>query len=96
MDKIKMIKALVFVLTFFIVFVLCFLFEKVIGGKSTKTFDIKLEGINSKIDSFKISDKYIYVMSSDKLYVIDVENGIYKGSISVKGENNYGKRSGID
>lgn len=86
MDKLKIIKMLVFMLTFFIVFSLCILTQKAIKKRNNVSYDIKLSSLSSKIDGFEISNDYGYVLSANKIFVIDLKNGTYKGSISVIGE----------
>ena len=87
MDKLKIIKKAVFGLTFCIVFILCIIVHKTFSKKTVAQFDIALESADAtKIDNFFVSGNYGFVVTSNKVYIIDVEKGIYKGSISILGE----------
>ena len=84
MDKLKIIKAMVLMLTFCMVFVLCLLVGKVFEKNSYKPFEIKISNAkDTKIDKFKINGNYAYIKTSDQIHVVDIESGTYKGMIFV-------------
>ncbi|MBQ8869940.1 MAG: hypothetical protein IJ019_01015 [Alphaproteobacteria bacterium] len=87
MDKLKIIKTTVFVLTFFVFFVLCLLVGKVLEKKTAKPFEIQVKNVaGAQIDNIKAVADYVYVQSSNQVHVVDVKNGTYKGVIFVTEE----------
>lgn len=87
MDKLKIVKGLVFVMTFCLVFLLCIAINKVTLNKNQQTFDITLENVvEYKSDNFYATGDYVYISSEQKIYVIDVNQGILKGTISLRKE----------
>ena len=84
MDKLKIIKTMVFILTFCMIFALCLLVGKVFEKSTSKPIEVKISGIkDAKIDNFKISENFIYIQTSNKIHIIDVKKGNYKGMIFV-------------
>ncbi len=86
MDKFKTIKILVFMLSFLMVFVLCLLINRIFVKKSTKPFEIALAIEGKNFDFFKVEGDYVYVYNANKIHIVDVKKGIYKGLISAMGE----------
>lgn len=84
MDKLKIIKTMVFMLTFCMVFALCLLVGRVVEKNNHKPFEIKISNVKeAKIDKFKINGNYAYIKTSDQIHVVDIESGTYKGMIFV-------------
>lgn len=84
MDKLKIVKGLVFCMTICMAFLFCIAINKVISNKTQQTFDIKLKNvINYQKENFYASGNYAYIISSNKIYVINVEQGILKGTVSL-------------
>ena len=84
MDKLKIVKVMVFFMTFCLVFLLCIAINKVMLNKRQQTFDIKIENIvNYDKDNFYVAGDYAFITSSEKIYVINVNQGILRGTISL-------------
>ena len=87
MNKLKIVKGLVFFMTFVIIFLLCLAIQKVMVNKKQQTFDIEIENIvEYTSDNFSVAGDYAYITSAKKIYVIDVNKGILKGTISLRKE----------
>lgn len=86
MDKLKIVKMLVFLLTFLVFFTLCLLVNKAFISKNAKPFEMMLETKGAKIDGFDINGDYGYILAGNTIYVVDVKKSVYKGSIFTKGE----------
>lgn len=73
---------------FNIVFIIALLVNKVAIKNDVNPYKIKIEGpINMKIDNFNVVENYGYLQTSNnKIHIIDVEKGLYKGSIYIKEE----------
>ena len=88
MDKLKIVKTIVALLTFGVVFVFCLLISQTVASNKNKAFDINIKNAqNSVIDSFSANGKYVYIKTLNQLHVVDVDKGVYKGVIYVKGDN---------
>lgn len=84
MDKLKIIKTAVFMLTFCMIFVLCLLTDKVFEQKTSKPFEINITNVTgAKINNMTTSADYLYLQSSNQIHIIDVKKGVYKGTILV-------------
>ena len=91
MNKLKLIKTLFFLLMFLIVLVLTFIIKTAFVNKKDKPFEVTIEATVDRIENLDISGNYAYMTVANKIHIVDVKNGVYKGVISVKGDNNYGK-----
>lgn len=85
MNKLKIMKILVFLLTFLMVFMLCLLVNRVVVKKDIQNFEIHLQGAK-KIDNFSVEGDYGYVVTSDTVYVVNIKKGKYKGFITTREE----------
>ncbi|MBE6451091.1 MAG: hypothetical protein E7016_03915 [Alphaproteobacteria bacterium] len=84
MDKLKIIKTAVFVLTFCMFFILCLLVGKAFEKKGAKPFEIGLPNVaGKKFDDVKLMGDYVFLQLSNQVHVVDVKNGTYKGVIFV-------------
>ena len=84
MDKLKIIKTAVFILTFCVFFVLCLLAGKVFEKNTAKPFTIELPNVEGKsFDDIKLMGDYICLRLSNQVHIVDVKNGTYKGVIFV-------------
>ncbi len=87
MDKLKIIKLLVFVLTFCTFFVLCLILTKIMlkSEQGTDFYTINLETTSSdKVFDVLSDGKRLYVTTDSKIHVIDMRDKVYEGVVVFK------------
>ncbi len=87
MDKLKIIKIIVFVLTFFMVFVSCLILTKITlkSEQEADFYTINLEESSSVAGFTTLSDgQRLYVTTKDKIHIINTGDGRYEGVVILK------------
>jgi hypothetical protein len=87
MDKIKVAKGLVFVLTFGIVFLLCCLVIQIGRKQTNEPYRVELNVSGRKARTVAATDKYLIVSDKNLLSVFDLETGRLKGNIVLRSVN---------
>lgn len=95
MDKLKIIKTAVFLLTFCLIFLLCFAVSQIIlktkGQK--QAFEISLPVLNSRIDGMAAEGNRLYIATDvPAVYVINLKDKMLEGTIYLNGGHNDGEK----
>ena len=85
MDKLKIIKTVVCVLTFIVVFLLCFAVSKVISRVNhSQSFNITV--FDTQIREISSSNDYLYILGRESIHVINTSEHRLVGEISLNKE----------
>lgn len=88
MNKIKIIKGAVFLLTFAVVFVFVILCMKVVkDGRGAEFFDIK---IADTADYIKTEGDWLYIKGEKCVYIINSQKQRLAGKVCLSGDTNNG------
>ena len=94
MNKLKIVKAAVFLLTFCLIFLLCFAVSQIIlkTNRQNQAFKISLPAANCRISHMTAEGNRLYIATeTPAVYVVNLKDKILEGTIYLNGEQGYGK-----
>lgn len=94
MDKLKIVKIAVFLLTFCLIFLLCFAVSQIIlkTNRQNQAFKISLPAANSRISNITAEGGRLFIATeAPAVYVVNLQDKVLEGTIYLNGEQDYGK-----
>ena len=94
MDKLKIVKAAVFLLTFCLIFLLCFAISRVIlkTNRQNQMFEISLPATNSRIGKMMAEGNRLFIATdAPAVYIVNLQDKTLEGVVYLNGEQNDGK-----
>lgn len=94
MNKLKIVKAAVFLLTFCLIFLLCFAVSQIIlkTNRQNQAFKISLPAANSRISHMMSEGNRLFIATeTPAVYIVNLQDKILEGTIYLNGEQDHGK-----
>lgn len=94
MDKLKIVKIAVFLLTFCLIFLLCFAVSQIIlkTNRQNQAFKISLPAANSRIGKMMAEGNRLFIATdAPAIYIVNLQDKTLEGVIYLNGEQNHGK-----
>ena len=94
MDKLKIVKIAVFLLTFCLIFLLCFAVSQIIlkSNRPAQAFKISLPAANSRVSGMLAEGNRLFIATDiPAVYVVNLKDASLEGTIYLNGENHDGK-----
>ncbi len=94
MDKLKIVKIAVFLLTFCLIFLLCFAVSQIIlkTNRQNQAFKISLPAANSRICNITAEGGRLFIATeAPAVYVVNLKDKVLEGTVYLSGESDDGK-----